>query len=61
MNKIEAGIVGIAGFILTMGGVGGIELSDTSDQMLSSSLVAILGLLAMYCAVLAMKINGEWK
>ena len=60
MNKIEAGIVGAAGFILAMGGVGGIELSDTSDQMLSSALLAILGLLAMYCSILAMKIRN-WE
>ena len=60
MNKIEAGIVGAAGFILTMGGVGGIELSETSDQMLSAALLAILGLLAMYCSILAMKIRN-WE
>ena len=43
-----------------MGGVGGIELSDTSDQMLSAAGVAILGLLAMYCSILAMKIRN-WE
>ena len=60
MNKLEAGIVGAAGFFLTMGGVGGVEFSETSDQMLTSAGLAILGLLAMYCSVLAMKIRN-WE
>ena len=60
MNKIEAGIVGIAGFILVMGGVGGVELSTTSDQLISSAGIAVLGLLALFCAVRAMQIRN-WE
>lgn len=50
MNRIEATIVAIAGTILVIGGAGGIELSENNEQLYSSLVVAVLGLLACYAA-----------
>lgn len=52
MNKQAATFVIFAGFLLVFGGVGGIEHSETNDQMISSTIVAVLGLLAMYAGYL---------
>jgi hypothetical protein len=52
MNRIEATIVAVAGSILVFGGVGGIELSETNEQLISSLTVAVLGLLACTAAYL---------
>jgi len=52
MNKTAAAIVAFAGFLLVFGGVGGIEHSETNEQLLSSTVVAVLGLLAMYAGYL---------
>jgi glycosyltransferase A (GT-A) superfamily protein (DUF2064 family) len=48
-------IVFIAGLILALGGVGGVELSTDTPQLLGSTLIACLGLLAMYAAVLGLR------
>ena len=52
MNRIEATIVAVAGAILVFGGVGGIELSENTEQLISSLVVAVLGLLACTTAYL---------
>ena len=52
MNTPQATIVAVAGAILVFGGVGGVELSETTEQLLSSTVVAVLGLLACYAAYL---------
>ena len=52
MNTISATIVAVAGSILVMGGVGGIELSENNEQLFSSLTVAVLGLLACTAAYL---------
>jgi len=52
MNTIQATIVAIAGAILVFGGVGGVELSENTEQLISSLTVAVLGLLACYAAYL---------
>ena len=52
MNKTAATIVTLAGFLLVFGGVGGIEHSETNEQMISATVVAVLGLLAMYAGYL---------
>ncbi len=59
MNKTAAAIVTLAGFILVFGGVGGIEHSETDQQMISSTIVAVLGLLAMYAGYLGNR-NSEF-
>ena len=58
MNKTAAAIVTLAGFILVFGGVGGIEHSETDQQMISSTIVAVLGLLAMYAGYLGNRNSG---
>ena len=52
MNNQAATIVTLAGFILVFGGVGGIENSITTQELVSSTIVAVLGLLAMYAGYL---------
>lgn len=52
MNKQAATIVILAGFLLVFGGVGGIENSITTQELVSSTIVAVLGLLAMYAGYL---------
>lgn len=52
MNKTAATIVTLAGFLLVFGGVGGIEHSETNEQMISATVVTVLGLLAMYAGYL---------
>jgi hypothetical protein len=52
MNTIQATIVAVAGSILVMGGVGGVELSENNEQLISSLTIAVLGLLACYAAYL---------
>lgn len=46
----------IVGFLLTFGGVGGIENSMTSPELLGSTAVAILGLGTMWCGMRMMQI-----
>ena len=48
-------VVFIAGLILVMGGVGGVENSISTEELLSSLTVCVLGLLAMYAAVLGIR------
>ena len=55
MSKTGAMIVLFAGFILAFGGVGGIEHSLDNQQLLSSTVVAVLGLLAMYAGVVGLR------
>jgi hypothetical protein len=55
MTTKQAMFVFMAGFILTLGAVGGIEASVDNDQLLGSMLLAILGLLAMYAGTLGFR------
>jgi hypothetical protein len=52
MNTIQATIVAIAGAILVFGGAGGVELSETNEQLVSSLVIAVLGMLSCYAAYL---------
>jgi hypothetical protein len=58
MTQKQSMFVFIAGLILTFGAVGGIELAE-DGQLLGSMLLAILGLLTMYCGVLGLR-NSEF-
>lgn len=58
MNKTAAAIVTLAGFLLVFGGVGGIENSVTNEELASASIVAVLGLLAMYAGYLGNRNSG---
>ena len=44
----------IVGLLMTMGAVGGIEVSVTNEDMMSSMVIAIVGLLTMYCGTLGL-------
>ena len=55
MGKNSAVFLIISGLIITLGGVGGIETSINDEQMLSSAIFAILGLLTMYAGLLGIR------
>jgi hypothetical protein len=55
MTSKAATFVIIAGLILTMGGVGGIENSLDNEGLIGSMLLAIVGLLAMYAGTLGLR------
>lgn len=58
MNTTAANFLLVVGFLLTMGGVGGIELSVANADLFGAMLTAIVGLSTMYCGMLAHKVNG---
>ena len=45
----------IVGLVMTLGAVGGIEVSVTNEDMMSAMVIAIIGLLTMYCGMLGLK------
>jgi hypothetical protein len=55
MTERGAMIVFVAGLILTLGGVGGVENSMDNEQLIGSLLIAVLGLLAMYAGSLGFR------
>lgn len=56
MKTIEINFLLIVGLLMTMGGVGTIDVSQTDMEMMSGLVVSILGLLVMYCGLLALKV-----
>ena len=52
MTRNETNFILIVGFIITFGGVGGIEVSQTDTEMMGS----MIGLLVMYAGILAMRV-----
>ena len=59
MTNRQAMFVFVVGMLITFGAVGGIEQSVENTELMSSVLVAILGLLVMYCGSLGMR-NAEY-
>ena len=59
MTNRQAMFVFVVGLLMTFGAVGGIEQSVENTDLMSSMLVAILGLLTMYCGMLGMR-NAEF-
>jgi hypothetical protein len=55
MTSKSAMFLIVAGLILTLGAVGGIEASVDNEQLLGSMLLAILGMLSMYAGVLGLR------
>ena len=45
----------ITGLLMTFGAVGGIEVSVTNEDMMSSMVIAIVGLLVMYAGTLGIR------
>jgi hypothetical protein len=56
MNRTAANFLIIVGLLITFGGVGGIETSVNDTDMLGAGIVAIVGLLTMYCGLLATRV-----
>jgi len=56
MNKEGATFLMAVGFLITFGGVGGIEVSANDTEMLGSMIVSIIGLLVIYCGLLATRV-----
>ena len=54
MTTKAAMFVFITGMLMTMGAVGGIEVSETNTDMMSSMVIAIIGLLTMLCGTLGL-------
>ena len=59
MTNKQAMFVFVVGLLMTFGAVGGIEQSVENTDLMSSMLVAIVGLLTMYCGMLGMR-NAEF-
>ncbi len=55
MTTKAAMFVFITGLLMTMGAVGGIEMSETNTDMMSSMVIAIVGLLTMYAGMLGIR------
>ena len=55
MTTKSAMFVFIVGLLITFGAVGGIEVSVSNTELMSSMVVAIVGLLTMYCGMLGLK------
>jgi hypothetical protein len=55
MTTKQAMFVFIVGFIMTLGAVGGVEVSTTNEDMMSAMVFAIIGLLTMYCGMLGLR------
>jgi len=55
MTTKGAMFVFITGLLMTMGAVGGIEVSENNTDMMSSMVIAIVGLLTMYCGMLGLR------
>jgi hypothetical protein len=55
MKSSTAMFVFITGLLVTFGAVGGIEVSVSNSDLMSSMVVAIVGLAVMYCGVLGLK------
>jgi hypothetical protein len=56
MNRTIANFLLIAGLILTIGAVGGIETSTDDNGLIASMLLAIVSLGTMYCGLLTHKL-----
>ena len=54
MTTKSAMFVFIVGFLMTFGAVGGIEMSVSNEDMMSSMVIAIVGLLTMLCGTLGL-------
>jgi hypothetical protein len=55
MTSKQAMFVFITGLLLTFGAVGGVETSVTNEDMMSSMVIAIIGLLTMYAGMLGIR------
>lgn len=61
MTHKTAGILFALGFLLTAFGVGGIEQSINDSEMFGASLVSVVGLLIMYCGMIATRVADYYE
>ena len=59
MSQKESFFLFIVGLLMTGFGIGGVENSIATSDLLSSTLVALLGLAVMYCGVQMFKISVD--
>jgi hypothetical protein len=59
MTTNQSAIVFFAGLLLTLGAVGGVEVSVDAEQLTGALLLAVLGLLAMYAGTLGFR-NADY-
>ena len=59
MTTNQSAFVFFAGLLMTFGAVGGIEVSTTNEGMMSSMVIAIIGLLTMYAGTLGFR-NADY-
>ena len=55
MTSKQSMFVFIVGLLITFGAVGGVEQSVTNTDLMSSMVIAIVGLAVMYCGMLGLK------
>lgn len=55
MSENQSMFVFMVGLLITMGAVGGIELSVTALELLGSLALSLLGMATMYCGVLGLR------
>jgi hypothetical protein len=60
MTSRTAAILAVIGFLLTLGGVGGVENSITNTELLAALAVSLTGLALMYCSVQALKVSDYY-
>jgi hypothetical protein len=60
MKSSTAMFVFIAGLLMTFGAVGGVENSVTDTELLSALAVSVVGLLTMYCGVVALRVSDYY-
>ena len=60
MKTSTATVITMLGLLITFGGVGTIENDLSSDGLLIGMLVAIVGLLTMYCGVIALRVSDYY-
>ena len=60
MTSQAAAVLGFLGFLLTAGGVGGIETSMNDADMLSAMCISIVGLAIMYCGIAALNVSNYY-
>jgi len=60
MKTSTATLIAMLGLLITFGGVGTIEQDISSDGLLIGMLVSIVGLLMMYCGVIALRVSDYY-
>ena len=60
MKTSTATVITMLGLLITFGGVGTIENDLSSNGLLVGMLVSIVGLLMMYCGVIALRVSDYY-